>query len=498
MDPPPGFEFVRAGGATILVDAARRERYLLEGLARPSVLAATARPRAGGRGGAMDLTIGGDDVVLRLVRRGGLLRFVLRERTWSRDRAFREVAALASMRARGVPAVQPVAAVATPAGLGLYRHALLTLRARGTQDLLEALDARTPPDREGADRERVECLQAAARAVKAGFDAGLDPPDLTPRNLLLTDSERPECLWVDLDRARVHPGPLSEAARIRALARFVRYVETHRPEGSDVLSHADCLRFVRSVVGAGAGARAVWVRVARTRRLHSIGARWRPRPWRTSPGSRGALALRGPETPLDPAVSVLFAVRHRGEGRAIVEAFLRAADAAGLRSFELVGLARAPGPLHEMRALSARVPSLRFLGDVERNETEAWRRLLRSARAPRILSLDGWFPDPVFLTEALERLEEEADVVAAVRSGRRRTGERIREVLVKLLTQAARGVPVRDLSAPIVARNDDRLQAAVRALRAKRLVRADLLARLAEAGARFGEVPAREGSAPGA
>ena len=488
--PPAGFTFLQVGASHILVDEGRRERLLMEGLSRPTTLLETARRRHGGRGGAYDLVIGGEELVVRQFRRGGLVRWFLRNRTFARDRSIREVEALVAARERSVPAVTPVAAVATPAGLGLYRHLLLTLSARGAVELLELLG-----DHETNYRERSAAIAAAASTVRAAFESGIELADLHPRNLLIVFDPAPRCLLVDLDRAVVRAGALPPAVRIAALARFVRFLERHKNDGGAAMSRAESLRFIRGVEGKDWRriAREVHAHLARTRWLHAIGALWRPgsAPRAASLAALRALPRRGGEAPVAPAVSLVLTARREGDARRALDRILGITETAGLRSFEIVALARSAPALAELRALSPAFPSLRFCGVVERGDGPGWRALVKSARGERIALVEPGALDPGFLTEALERLAAGADVVAGLRGGPRDARSarcRLVDATKNRLARALRRAPVRDPFATFLARNDDRFQAAVRAMRGGRFARAELLSLLSEAGARFEEV----------
>jgi Ni,Fe-hydrogenase III small subunit len=259
------------------------------------------------------------------------------------------------------------------------------------------------------------------------------------------------------------------------------------------MSRSDLLRFVKGVEDGEwrRMARVVWTRVARWRRWRRAGEFWRPQLYRSVPLTNAPLTHAGPESPMDPAVSVVFAVKRHGEARRSVEAFLGAAAAAGLRGFEMIGLARTPRALEELRHLSPRAPALRFFGSVKAEEREALRALFEAARAPRIVVLEPSSLDAAFLTEALERVESASDVVTGVRSrflDKRPFPTRVLDGVRDVLARRIHGAPVRAAGATLVVRNDDRFQAAVRALRARRLVQGELLGRLAESGARIVEV----------
>lgn len=174
---------------------------------------------AKGRGVVVLTRVADVDVVLRTYRRGGALRRVMPDAFRSPERAFRELAALAALRASGVPAVEPVAAVARRRGL-LWDLRLATVLVDGALPL-PAFAARRPAMRRMAARE-------AGRVVRAAFEAGLVHPDLHPDNLVARVSgERVDVVLLDLDRASVGR-PASHAERDAMLLRMARYLLRHR------------------------------------------------------------------------------------------------------------------------------------------------------------------------------------------------------------------------------------------------------------------------------
>jgi len=488
---PAGFARVRVGVADVLVEDSRRERMLADGLGRMPLTLSAARPRGGGRGSTFEVTLGGEDLVMRLYRRGGFMRFLLRDRSFDPYRSFREVAALVAAAERAVPAVVPVAAVAVPAGLGLYRHYLFTKAIPSPQDLLEAL---SDPRRSLAERRSV--ISAAASTVRAAFEKGVDHVDLHPRNILVLDGTPQRCVLVDLDRARIEGGSLPPAVRMGALARFVRFLERHAGSGGDAMTRTDVLRFLRGVEGAQwkPMAREVLGRVQRWRWMHRLGAARAQDTERVSLPPLPPGGSLGPECALTPPVSFVISPGDGAEALALVRRIIETAELAGLQGFELIASPRSEAALAELRALSARVPSLRFLPQVARESSVAWGAALRGARAERTVCVMPGALDAQFLTEALQRVDSGSDVVIGARGAGGRRDERslsmrLRDAAVRPVARVAGRSPLHDPMSTFVARRDGRFEAALRSVRSARFALPELLGRLVEAGARVHSVP---------
>lgn len=192
-------------------------------------------PGAKGRGRVTRTEVGGLDVVLRTYRRGGSLRRVLPDAFRSPTRALRELQALATLRARGVPAVEPVAAVARRRGL-LWELRLATVRVPDALPLPDFV-ARRP----GLRREAV---RAAGRVVARAFAAGMIHPDLHPDNFVArAGDDGLEIVLLDLDRAMI-TGEVSQGARDAMLVRMARYLLRHRDDLPIRPSATDLLRFL--------------------------------------------------------------------------------------------------------------------------------------------------------------------------------------------------------------------------------------------------------------
>ncbi|MBI3820235.1 MAG: hypothetical protein HY286_16195 [Planctomycetes bacterium] len=489
---PSGFVIETFGPSRVVVDAARRDRMFAEGLARPSLLIAAARARGGGRGGTYEITIGGEDLILRIYRRGGIPRLLWKDRMFDDLRSQREVAALVAARARGVPSVEPVAAVATAAGLGFYRHYLVTVKLAGAVELLDFLN---DPHRGRA--ERLAVLARAAGTVQKAFDSGIEPIDLHPRNLLITETPSLECYLVDLDGAVIQKGSLPPTVRAAALVRFVRFLERHADDGGRAMSRADVGRFIRMIEGDAWRRTHRDVRRAflRTRWMHRIGWIWRPKSQSAAAITRAIIhsQKRGAPAPLQPKISFIFTARGRDGARATLDRIFESAETAGVRDFEIIGVAQDGRGLNDLRVLSLETPNLRFLAFAFEDDGGAWRAGIRAARGGRIVVTCSAALDARFLTEALDLTAGETDVVvgsrgagaADARPSLIRARDRIRSFLFKLRTR----VPVADPLSSFVAKRDDRFEAAMRAARSNHGVTAEIIGRLAEAGARIREAP---------
>ena len=196
-------------------------------------------PNARGRGRVVVLEPAeGIAVVARTYRRGGALRCLLGDRYLRAGRAFAELALLAELVRRGIPAVEPVAAVARRRGV-IVRLRLVTALVPDARVLTDFLVIHPHLHR--------HAVEEAGRVVRKAFDAGLVHPDLHPENLLAQETgDGVRVLLMDLDRARLVPS-LGEEGRDRMLVRMARYL--HRHEGRLELrpGSVDQLRFLRGM-----------------------------------------------------------------------------------------------------------------------------------------------------------------------------------------------------------------------------------------------------------
>jgi hypothetical protein len=242
----PGFEAVREGR--------------LRGLARSDVLAPLlpllrqwdsgtlpgSRALVGGRGGigAYDLAPN-LEVVLRPSRRGGWVGRVNKQYyVGVRPRPLLELSVTETLRQRGVPTVEVLAAVVHWLVPGLYRGAVVTREIPLAVNLWRYLR-----EVNAAERERV-CLDAAA-ATRRLHDAGAIHPDLNLQNfLVLRGAGGREVLIIDCDRVRLRQP--SDRDRRAAFERICRSIRRLDPT-SEVITLACVDAFQRIALPAGAG-----------------------------------------------------------------------------------------------------------------------------------------------------------------------------------------------------------------------------------------------------
>lgn len=155
---------------------------------------------------------------VRHYRRGGAMAMHMEDRYMRRGtpRPFREIAAIAASRARGVRTPAPIAG-ATYIHKASYRCDLVTEvvpEVRTLADLLHEHDG---------TRAWLLCMARAGDLIRSLGEAGVYHVDLNARNILLSDDHEEPAWVVDLDRARVLPGPSSRAAE-RMELRLVRSI----------------------------------------------------------------------------------------------------------------------------------------------------------------------------------------------------------------------------------------------------------------------------------
>jgi tRNA A-37 threonylcarbamoyl transferase component Bud32 len=243
--PPAGFETVREGR--------------LRGLARRDVLATllpllrqwdsgtlpVSRALVGGRGGIGAYDIAPNlEVVLRPSRRGGWMGRVNQRHYFGlRPRSLRELCVTETLRQRGVPTVEVLAAVAHWVLPGLYRGAVVTREIPLAVNLWRYLREVSP-----AERERV-CLDAAA-ATRRLHDAGAIHPDLNLQNfLVLRGAKGREVLIIDCDRVRLcQPTDKDRRAAFERVCRSIRRLDPT----SEVITLACVEAFQRIALPAAA------------------------------------------------------------------------------------------------------------------------------------------------------------------------------------------------------------------------------------------------------
>lgn len=164
-----------------------------------------------GRGRALAIAAPFGDAVLRVYRRGGLVRHVSQGAYvylgLDRVRSFHEWRLLRELRHRGLPVPEPLAAACQRSGL-VYRAALLTAHIAGS---------RTLADRLVKDPLSAEQWARLGQTLARFAQAGAAHADLNARNVLM---DRGSDFWVvDFDRAVLHPAPIDGRRMIRRLIR---------------------------------------------------------------------------------------------------------------------------------------------------------------------------------------------------------------------------------------------------------------------------------------
>ena len=143
--------------------------------------------------------------IMRRYRRGGAVRFVLRESYFLVNRPLRELRVHHEAYAKGLPVPVPLGVMWEQRG-PYVRGAIATQRI----DAETLLDALQRPDTEAE-------LRAAGAAVRAMHDAGLYHADLQVRNVLVAGDE---AYIIDLDNGRWRV--MTRSRRLRNLQRLQR------------------------------------------------------------------------------------------------------------------------------------------------------------------------------------------------------------------------------------------------------------------------------------
>jgi hypothetical protein len=228
---PRDFGVERRGTAELIVRLDCRDAFVDAGLAEPAAWRGLLAEATTGRGrGATARVALAPDLVVRVkqLRRGGALGDVRRETFFGRGRLLDNLSLPLESIRRGLATPAPVGLLVARAGPALYRGWLAVEEVADARDLGTLLSGNSA----GAE----PALEAAMRVVRAMHDRGIEHPDLNVGNLLLAPraSGGLEAWVIDLDRARVHPGPLAFARRQRALRRLERsFVKSRLPEPAE-------------------------------------------------------------------------------------------------------------------------------------------------------------------------------------------------------------------------------------------------------------------------
>lgn len=187
---PPGYEVVRAGGATAVAlhAAAPAVAAALETHGSLHAWAARQPERREfrGRAAAYGVPLGDASVVVRHSQHGGVLAPITRDLFRPPTRAPRELAVSERLRALGVRTPEVVAYVRYPAPLGFERADVATRMIEGGLDLAAVI--RPLPLHRAPTGAWVRATGALLHALAA---AGALHPDLNLKNVLLVPAEAP-------------------------------------------------------------------------------------------------------------------------------------------------------------------------------------------------------------------------------------------------------------------------------------------------------------------
>ncbi|MCB0323992.1 MAG: phosphotransferase [Bdellovibrionales bacterium] len=182
-------------------------------------------------------------VVLRLCRRGGMIRSVTRYRfarklgeSWEAVRPFAELSVLEELTRLGLRVPKPVAAAVVPGGLGrTYRGFVATEEVPASVNLLRRLaELRGRPG--GGTRARELCFDAG-RQAGAMLAAGIFHADLHLGNILVAEEDL--TYLIDFDKSCRFPPQQMNRYRERLVRRWKKSVRKHRVRYPDALLAAD-------------------------------------------------------------------------------------------------------------------------------------------------------------------------------------------------------------------------------------------------------------------
>lgn len=169
---------------------------------------------------------GGPELFARRARRGGLMRYLVSDTFFgTKPRPLTELAVALEARRRAIGVAEPMGACVETVGPGLYRGFVLT-RALAGMTLWEFVRADDDPFVRG------HVLMLARAAVATMHNRGMFHADLNLHNLFVTQSgESFSVVILDLDKARLHDGPLPETLRRKNAHRLLRSARKLDPSG---------------------------------------------------------------------------------------------------------------------------------------------------------------------------------------------------------------------------------------------------------------------------
>ncbi len=270
LDLPQGYVASRRDRAKLVAHVELEHELKRAGLDQPAGWETRLRQpdAAPGRGATSLLRLSSGRVLrLKRLRRGGWMAPLWRDRVIGEGRALDNLRVSVEAGRRGV-ATPPVLALLVVKSVGGLVRAWLAI-----EELAEAVDLRScfRSDRPPTPAE----LDAALGLVRGMHDRGLEHRDLNLGNLMIRRRAVPQAFVIDLDRARLHAGPLGFHPRQRALRRLERSYVKSCDAGADSESvrssiyrlYAASDRELAARLGKGRQVGRVWIS------LHRLG--WR-------------------------------------------------------------------------------------------------------------------------------------------------------------------------------------------------------------------------------
>lgn len=267
---PRTFELRRHGASRLAIRRDGGDALERLVLASPGARGGEAAFR--GRGSTERVPLDGGHAVFRRYRRGGLLRWLTRDRLFDVRRPFAELRVTETARGAGVPTVEVLAVRVDPAGPGMWRGEIATRELPDAPDLVQWLAGDDAP----TGRARRDAIVAVGRAVRRMHDAGIVHADLHVKNVLLRRDPALAVFVIDFDRARID-APLHHEPRLANLRRFDRSTVKFNWCVRSAISRADRLRFLRAYVDDPGDPRALdpWLARGRAARYPWRVLRWR-------------------------------------------------------------------------------------------------------------------------------------------------------------------------------------------------------------------------------
>ena len=228
---PQGFVLIEQGPLKLVLRRDCQEQLQGCGIADPERLCASQTGvMHAGRGVVPSIELDGPSnrALVRKYRRGGLLRCVLPDIFFSRQRAFDELCITLRAAEAGVPVADILGAVSLRVCGSLYRHYLVSRELDGCCDLPDWFQ------QGGRDETIGDVLRLIADIVRNMHDSGLKHADLNLKNILVNRIDPSLIFIIDWDKSICTNEPLALAERQSNVVRLCRSAEKLRMSGIPV------------------------------------------------------------------------------------------------------------------------------------------------------------------------------------------------------------------------------------------------------------------------